>query len=80
MLKSEEKQESWVMCLSLNKHHVILIYLDNTLEQEKKVKCYSFGIKNICKEALANQAGDGNGPSGRVCRMLLYCRVFLLLT
>lgn len=49
MLKSEEKQKSQVVFPGLNKHLLILIYLDNTLEQEKKVKCYIFGIKNTCK-------------------------------
>lgn len=39
MLKSEERQKHQVMYLGLNKHLLILIYLDNTSEQEKKVKC-----------------------------------------
>lgn len=54
MLKSEEKKKSQVMFPGLNKHPLTLICLDNTLEQEKKVKCYIFGIKNTCKGVPAS--------------------------
>ena len=50
------------MYRSLRKHHLILIYLVNTLGQKKKVKCYSFSIKNICKAVLTL---DGNCPFRR---------------
>lgn len=54
VLQSEEKQKPQVMYLGLNKHLLILICLVNTSEQEKPVKCYSFGIKNTCKGVPAS--------------------------
>lgn len=77
MLKSEEKQKPQVMYLGLNKHLLILIYLDNTSEQEKKVKCYNLGIKNTCKGVPASpQSMDGNWLSGGA-RQSALCSAFL---
>lgn len=69
------------MYLSLHKHHLILIYLVNTLEQEKKVKCYSFSIKNICKAALTLLRSGWKWPLWKGCgRMPLCSWVFMFLT
>lgn len=67
MLKPEKKQKPQVTLLGLNKHLLILIYLDNTLEQEKKVKCYIFSIKDTCKGVPARPPLTGTALSEGAC-------------
>lgn len=75
MLKSEKKQKPRVTFLGLNKHLLILIYLDNTLEQEKKVKCYIFGIKDTCKGVPTRPplAGTALSEGARFCAAASLC-------